>query len=232
MKKILLFLLLTVTSVYAQDVNPDVMIQKVKNNFLKVKDYIVDAHIKVNVDFLKVPETDAKIYFKQPDKVKMTSPQFALVPKEGLNFSPLSFFNIKYSAVLIKKESLWGFNTAVIKVVPLEESQDVILTTLWIDSDYFIIRKAEVTTKSKGTYGLQLNYDVGKTKYFVPVSMTFLFDIKADNFPNKFGNSKEEKAQKKNKFKGTAEIKYSNYIINKGISDNIFKEDKKKKNDK
>ncbi len=228
MKKIIIILLLTISPLFSQGANPDAMIQKVKDNFSKVKDYVVDAHIKVNVDFLKVPETNAKIYFKQPDKVKLTSPQFALVPKEGLNFSPMSFFKNKYSAVFVKNESLWGFNTALIKLVPLEESEDIILTSLWIDSNYFIIRKAEVTTKSKGTYGLQLNYDVGKTKFYVPVSMIFLFDVKKDDFPNKFGNSSDNKAPKKKNFKGTAEIKYSNYIINKGISDKIFKEEKKK----
>ncbi len=230
MKKLLIVFLVISTAAFSQNVNPDVLIQKVRDNFGKVKDYEVDAHIKISVDFLKVPETDAKIYFKQPDKVKLSSSQFAMIPSEGLNFSPLSFFKNKYSAVFIKNENLWGFNTAVIKIVPLEESQDVILTTLWIDVTYNIIRKAEITTKTKGTYGLQLNYDVGKTKFSVPVSMIFMFDVKPDNFPKKFGNNTDaEKAKKKKSVKGTAEIMYSNYKINKGIPDSIFNEEKKKK---
>jgi len=230
MKKILLLIFITCSFALAQNVKPETLIRKVKENFAKVKDYEVDAHIHINVDFLKVPETDAKIYFKQPDKVKLSSSQFAMIPSEGLNFSPMSFFKGNYSAVFVRNENYTGFNTAVIKIVPLDDDKDIILSTVWIDMDYFIVRKTEITTKSKGTYALLLNYDVGKTKYYLPVSMTFLFDVKTDNLHGKFGNNKDtdKNGQKKKSMKGSASITYSNYKVNKGIPDSIFKDDKKK----
>lgn len=230
MKNIRIFVLLLVIgsmNLLAQDPNPEVLIKKVRDNFIKVKDYEVDAHIKINVDFIKVPEADAKIYFKQPNKVKLASKQFAMLPKEGLNFSPNSFFNYKHSAVFIRTEDYSGFNTAVIKIIPLEDSTDIVLSTVWIDMNYNIIRKAEITTKYKGTYSLLLNYDVGKTKFFVPVELYFLFDVKTDNMPKEFSaKPQNEKARKKKAVKGNAVVTYTNYKINKGLPDSIFKEDK------
>ena len=84
MRRILLLLFMSVSIIFGQTKDPDAILNKVKENFNKIKDYQVDIHIKIDVSFLKVPDSNAKIYFKQPDKVKIKSDQFALLPKEGL----------------------------------------------------------------------------------------------------------------------------------------------------
>jgi hypothetical protein len=61
--------------------------------FEKIDDYQVDVRIKVDVDFLKMPEREATIYYKKPDKFHIDSENFAMLPKSGLNFSPLGFLN-------------------------------------------------------------------------------------------------------------------------------------------
>ena len=75
---------------FAQSKDPDEILKNVITNFNKVNDYVVDVNIKVDVDFLKVPETKAKIYFKQPDKVHLEAEGFAMLPKNGMEFSPSS----------------------------------------------------------------------------------------------------------------------------------------------
>ena len=214
---------------FAQKADPDAIINKVKENFNLVKDYQADVHIKINVDFLKVPESDAKIIFKQPDKVKIVSKDFAMIPKEGLNFSPVSIFKGKYSSVFVKNEVLGGSNTAVIKIVHMDDNKDFILSTVWIDTRDYVIKKAETTTKDNGTFILNMNYNLKKTKYPLPVWMQLVFKIKNnEKFKRRPVENDEEKvARNAKEVKGTVDINYSNYIVNKGISDDAFKEEKK-----
>ena len=96
--KIILLVISILSSSYSQTNDPDIILKKVLETFNKVQDYEVNVNIKVDVDFLKVPETEAKIYFKQPDKVHFESATFALLPREGFDFSPSTLLKKKYTA--------------------------------------------------------------------------------------------------------------------------------------
>ena len=101
---ILLFAALSIHT-KAQQKDPYAILEDVKSKFGLIEDYTVDALIKVDVNFLRVPETQATIYFKQPDKVRMMSDGFALLPKEGINFSPLRLLKNDFSAIFVKSDS-------------------------------------------------------------------------------------------------------------------------------
>ncbi len=90
MYKIIVIFLAINFLIIPQKKDPDQILQKVVANFEKIKDYEVDVNIKVDVEFLKVPESNAKIFFKQPDKIALKSEGFAMLPKNGFNFSPAS----------------------------------------------------------------------------------------------------------------------------------------------
>ncbi|MCK7520018.1 MAG: hypothetical protein MZV64_20985 [Ignavibacteriales bacterium] len=74
--KIILLVISILSSSYSQTNDPDVILKKVVDSFNRVLDYEVNVKIKVDVDFLKAPDTEAKIYFKQPDKVHFESETF------------------------------------------------------------------------------------------------------------------------------------------------------------
>ena len=133
MKKLFLFLVIITLHSYSQSMNPDVILNNVKEKFSKINDYEVNVRIKVDVDFLKVPVTEAKIYFKQPDKIHFESENFALLPKEGVNFSPMAILKGDYTAIFERLDTINDIKTVVIKVIPLNEKSNTILTTLWID---------------------------------------------------------------------------------------------------
>ncbi len=82
MKKIfLIIMIITISEILPQQKNADELINSVISNFNRVQDYEVDIEIKVDVDFLKVPDSKAKIFFKQPDKIKLKSEkEIALIP--------------------------------------------------------------------------------------------------------------------------------------------------------
>ena len=225
MKIFFVLLFLVGGIVTAQTKDPDKILEEVKAKFSEVQDYEVNVKIKIDVDFLKVPVTEAKIYYKQPDKIQVESESFALIPKEGLNFSPVSLLKDNYTAIFEKEDVVEGYKVSVVKVIPLKEKSDIVLTTMWIDQTKSIVRKIETSTKFSGTFLIDLKYDESKTDYPLPSSLTFTFNVDDMNLPK--GMTGEMKSEKKTRARdrqasGKVYITYSNYIVNKGISDSVF----------
>jgi len=233
MKLIISLLLILVQFGFSQSKDPNDIINGVTTNFNKVNDYQVDVNIKVDVEFIKVPETKAKIYFKQPDKVHLEAEGFAMLPKNGMEFSPSSLLKKDHTAIYEQDVDLNGFKTSIVKVIPLGDNGEVILSTLWIDQQKQVIRKVESTTKTNGTFSINFTYD-DKIKYPLPAKIVFSFNMDKMNIPATIsGETNSEKSDKKNKnsdsrTKGKVIVNYSNYQVNKGIADSIFEEKNKK----
>ena len=228
--KILVFLFIISNVGSAQNKNAEKILNEVVQKFSKVKEYIVDVNIKVDVSFLKIPETKATLYFKDPDKIHLESKNFALLPKEGMNISPVYLLRGDHSAFLNKDTVLEGNPVYVIKVIPLNESSDVVLSTLWIDKNGLIIRKVESTTKLNGTFVIDLLYNK-EIKYPLPTEMIFSFNIDKMNLPRGFTGTTEDdsKSQKEKSHTGKVYIEYSNYRVNTNIPDSKFDEKDQKK---
>jgi len=229
MKKIILLMIFFAASLYPQNKEPDKILKDVINKFNKVKDYEVDLIIKVDVEFLKVPESSAKIFFKQPDKISLKSDGFAMLPRNGFDFSPNSLLKGDYTALYEKEEKIDGRVLTLIKVIPLGTSSDVILSTLWIDEGKKVIRKVESTTKMSGTFTIDLEYD-DKLNFALPSQMIFSFNVDKMNFPSAMiGETDTRKKRSKmhgdTLTKGKVYVSYSDYKVNKGISDSVFEEE-------
>ncbi len=229
MKKIFLSLIIISAAIIAQDKDPYKILNEVKTRFEKIEDYKVEATIIVDVNFLRVPETYATIYFKKPDKVTLKSDGFALLPKEGLNFSPAKLLNDDYSALYTKSEELDGSMVDVIKVIPNSDSVDVILSTLWIDEKEHVVKRIETTTKRSGTITIELQYEK-VLKWGLPSQVKFSFNVSNLQIPatlsGEFEDNKPKKKKNNEPITGTVTVNYSNYIVNKGVDDSIFEKDK------
>lgn len=235
MKLIISLFLLVVNFGFSQSKDPNEIIDAVITNFNKVNDYKVDVNIKVDVEFMKVPETKAKIYFKQPDKVHLEADGFAMLPKNGMEFSPSSLIKKDYTAIYEQDVDLNGYKTSIVKVIPIGDQGEVILSTYWIDQSKKLIRKVESTTKTNGTFTIDFTYD-DKIKYPLPSKIVFSFNMDKLNLPATItGETSNQKSNKKNKnsdlrTKGNVIVSYSNYVVNKGIPDEIFEKKDKKAN--
>ena len=230
-RKILFLILLCSITGFSQSKDPDEILDNVIKAFEEIEDYVVDVNIKVDVAFLKVPEANAKIYFKQPDKVHMESEGFALLPKQGMNFSPLGFLKTDYTALYDKEVELNETDVSIIKIIPLDERSDIILSTFWIDQSKNRIMKVESSRKPSGTFSIDLTYPEDKPDLLLPASLVFTFAIEEMHFPtgmtgdsNSESNNENEKEDKDKT--GKVYINYSNYKINQGLSDDLFKNEK------
>jgi hypothetical protein len=233
-KRIVLVLTLVIighsTKLIAQDFNPKPLLDSVKIKFNKVNDYTADVKIKVNVAFIKIPEKSGKLYFKKPNKMKIDSKGFAMLPKKGMNFSFNELFDKDYSAIYVRQEIYNNVNTHVIKVVPMDEQSDIILAKLWVDRKTQNICKIEAVSKTNGNFNTAFEYPKTPNPYDLPSSLVFTFDANKGNLPMAMtGDMAAEKPKEKDgkPKKATVHITYANFVVNKGVSDAIFNDQKK-----
>lgn len=216
----LLGLFLNATTLHAQDATQ--ILQKVIKKFQAVKDYEADVALQINIDFVKAPNAKGKLYYKQPNKLRLKSDDFAMLPKQGLNMTPLAMLQGNaYRAYPHGNATVNGVNCTVIDVLP--DTGDVIRAVLYVDTKNDIILKNETTTKKGGTVTMLLEYGDAR-QYALPSKMTMTFDVPEFKLPKSVSGdiTSEDKPNKKKNTTGSIIMTCWNYKINKGVPDSVF----------
>ena len=232
MKRMLVFSLLLLVktfTLYAQDeTDPTVIITKINKKFKSVNTYQVDALIDARISFLKILPQRTVIYFKQPDKFHIRSKGIAILPKQNFENLYVLLADINsYQSFASGNEIINARPTIMLNVIPNSDTSDLVLAKIWVDVAKNLILKAQLTTKSNGT--ILIEYSYSKTIEFgLPDQIIFTVDVKKFKIPKAVSadinstTSPKPKNEKDPK-KGRIIITLSNYIINKGIADSVFK---------
>jgi hypothetical protein len=197
----------------------EALVQKVREKFEKIHNYEADATLKTNVSFIKAPISNVKILYNKPDQLK-------IINKNGISFIPKGSVNINFGGILVNNSDYDvidagkdGDGLHIVKLLPKADTADIVLSTLYIDEKNLVIKKSKTTTKENGTYELAMSY--GKyAAYGLPDKIVFSFNTKDYKLPKGVTfdydeGSKKNEERSKNK-KGTVEITYTNYVINRG----------------
>jgi hypothetical protein len=207
------------------------LINSVKTKLNKVNDYEAKGKMKTNVVFIKAPIATIRVFFKKPNKMRINNESgISFIPKGSVNINLNNLFlnNSSFDIIDVGKES--GTGLRIIKLLPKEDTAEVVLSTLYIDEKQSLIRRSKTTTKDNGTYELEMVY--GKyADYGLADKVVFSFNTKDYKLPKGVtfdyddGSAKEkqEQAEKIKNKKGRVEITYSSYIINKGVADSVFR---------
>lgn len=230
MKKIIkysiAFLLVIICNTVHAQVDP--LIEKVSQKLALVNDYVAEGVMKTDVSFIKASLGKVKVYFKKPNLLKVKKEGgISLLPKGGVSVTINSLLNTKqYIALPAGTQEYKGKTLRVIKLVPTDEKLDWVISTLWIDPSDALVYKTFTTTKENGSYEITMEYGEF-ANLGLPSKIIFAFNTKDYKLPNgitlEFGDEDAAAKQKalKNK-KGTIEITYRNYVINKGVPNNMF----------
>jgi len=199
----------------------DELILKVKSKLERVNNYEADAKLKTNVSFIKAPIANVKIYCIKPDKLK-------IINKNGISFIPRGTVNINLGSVIMNNKNFDIIDAGkdsqglrIVKLLPKDDTADVVLSTLYIDEKNLLIKRSKTTTKENGTYELEMNY--GKyAEYGLPDRIIFSFNTKEYKLPKgvtlDYDNGSKKNEEKLKNKKGTIEISYTSYIINRGAA--------------
>ncbi|HEV8286988.1 MAG TPA: hypothetical protein VGQ09_21910 [Chitinophagaceae bacterium] len=194
------------------------LIQKIKEKLEKVNNYEADATLKTNVSFIKAPVANVKIYYNKPDKLK-------IINKNGISFIPKGSVNINFGSVFINNKDFDIIDVGkdnsglrIIKLLPKNDTADIVLSTLYIDEKNLLIKRSKTTTKENGTYELEMTYGKYST-YGLPDKIILSFNTKEYKLPKgvtlDYDNGTKKNDERLKNKKGTVEIVYNRYIINK-----------------
>jgi hypothetical protein len=229
MKKFVLigYVMMIVVAAGAQDANA--ILQKVKSKLETVNDYVATGQLKTNISFLKVPAATVKVYYKKPARLRIKNEKgVSLVPKDILAITLQGLLNGNYQAIDAGKDTAAGMTVRVIKLLPEDDNNEVVLSKLYIDESRSVILRARTTTRSNGTSELELRY--GKyVGYALPDWLSFTFNAQEYKLPKGVtfdyddGSQAKKDSKPEQNQRGRIDITYSEYIINKGVSDDVFK---------
>lgn len=210
---------------FAQDAAA--LVKKVKEKLDKVSNYEANGMMRTNVSFIKVPDSKITVYYKSPDKFRIKKENgISIMPKGSVSLNPgTSLSGENYTTVAAGTGKIGDQPVSIVKLLPLDEKSEVVVSTLYIDEKDLLIRKVITTTRNNGTYEIEMSY--GKyMAWGLPDKVAFIFNTKDYKLPKGLAfdydtGEKPAPVNDKNQ-KGKVEITYSSYSINKGISDKIF----------
>jgi outer membrane lipoprotein-sorting protein len=225
---LLTLFLLSAFASQAQDANE--LIKKVKDKLTLVSDYQAEGVMKTDVSFMKVPESKVTIFYKKPDKFKIKKQDgISIVPKGGGNINLAALFEgNNYTAVSAGKGTVNDAPVTIVKLLPLDEKSDVVVSTLYIDEKEALVKKAIITTRENGTYEMEMQYGKYASRG-LPDIITFLFATKDYKLPKGLafdydaGGQQQKTSTPAGSQKGKIQIAYNSYSINKGLSNDLFK---------
>jgi outer membrane lipoprotein-sorting protein len=230
MKKLMLIYLFVPCFLFnasAQDMSA--LVKEIKAKLDKVNDYVAEGTLKTDVSFIKAPAGKIKVWFKKPDKFRLTRNKgISILPKGGVSINLRSIITENnYVALAAGESTVDGVQTKIVKLLPTDENSDIVLSTLYIDDKALLVKKVITTTKENGTYEVNLFYGKYVT-YALPDKIIFSFNTKDYKLPKgialEFDDEEKPDLNKLKNKKGKVEITYSSYIINKGVDDSVFKQ--------
>lgn len=215
-------------SLAAQAQDADALLKRVKEKLAAINDYQAQGVMKTDVPFMKVPESKVTIWYKKPDKFRIKKQDgISIVPKGGVNINMSALFaGNNYTAVPAGKGQVNGAEVTIIKLLPLDENSDVVVSTLYIDEKEALVKRSVITTRENGTYEMEMRYGKYKARG-LPDTILFIFATKDYKLPKglafdyETGSTPKQPNTNGNQ-KGKIEISYSAYTINKGIADSVF----------
>jgi outer membrane lipoprotein-sorting protein len=150
-----------------------------------VSDYEARGRMTIDVSFIQAPQSDVVVYYKKPNLFKVEKKGgISILPKGGVGINLGALLaNTDYTVVPAGSAVVAGGPVKVVKLLPQDESGDVVLMTLYID----------------------------EKAYKLPKGLTFEYEKSGKPAPAAPTDGK-----------GRLQIVYTDYKINKGISNAVF----------
>jgi len=209
---------------FAQSITADEIVNRLQSQFEKIQDYTVTVTASVDMERLRVPKMEAKMYFKQPDKVHFESKGFAMLPREGVAFSPLQLQG-KYTAALHGEEQIENIKTYKLHFTAKQLKTRPQGLTLWVDQIHWIVKKMETVPYEGRSVVVIFTHTLVHDTYYLPSKIVVTFDVPEMPAPETGSQPGASKTPRRSsQRKGTVTVTYSDYQVNVGLSDDLFKE--------
>ena len=237
----LIILLITPIFVFANDLylnDVDRVVNKTQKQFEKASDYQVTMKIELKVPGFRMPKKKYKVFFKQPNKLKIKSRGFGMLPKTGIFTSPKdNFDNLKNMRLISTNNNngqVYIKGEVIVDSLKLKMPNEYAklgfrpTVTVKIDTNNWVINNIITELDTLKLVEITNTYKKVDNNYVMPSASTvqyFIKDAKLSGWLKKDITSivgQNPLEQKSDMVEGKISIVYEDYIINRGIKDKVF----------
>jgi len=214
----------------------DRIINNTQKKFELVNDFEVKIKIDLNIPAFRMPQKKYKAFFKQPNKFKIKTKGFGVLPKTGLFTPPQENFNKLKDKIILNSpiaNNVIISGELIADSLKLEFPNEYSRLTfkpqveVLVDTLQWMIKNVTTKIDTLKLIEIQNEYNKFNDGIYLPSSTEVVYyvkDAKLANWLNKdinsmIGNQTEIKSDM---IKGIININYSDYKINIGISSEIF----------
>lgn len=240
----LIIILIFVFGLNGEDAGSESAVQRLIRNtqdqFEKARDYQVNMTIELKVPGFRMPRKRYKVFFKQPDKLKIKSRGFGMLPKTGLFTSPKdNFDNLRNMRVLkTRREEGIAYikGDVIIDSLKLKMPNEYAKlgfrpsVTVKIDTINWVINNIVTELDTLKLVEITNNYKLFNGNYYMPADSKVQYYVKDAKLSSWLKNDitsivgQNPIAQDSDMVEGKISITYNDYVINKGIKNSIFKD--------
>ena len=237
----LIILLFTQIFLFANDphmTDVEMIVDKTQKQFEKAFDYQVTMKIELKVPGFRMPKKKYKVFFKQPNKLKIKSRGFGMLPKTGIFTSPKdNFDNLKNMRLISTNNNngqVYIKGEVIVDSLKLKMPNEYAklgfrpTVTVKIDTNNWVINNIITELDTLKLVEITNTYEKVDDNYVMPSASTvqyFIKDAKLSGWLKKDITSivgQNPLEQKSDMVEGKISIVYEDYIINRGIKDKIF----------
>ena len=217
---LLILFLLVPPSVQAQEEVARYM-ESLLAKYSGLKDYTADVNIHFGIETFKAPDLKARLYYKVPDKMKVESKRVLFFPKEGSYFNPSLFKKEEFTVLFLENVTHEGKRAVKLRLLPKKTKANIHDFVLTIDTGQNQVREVDVVQSGGKEIKAELTYGTfGGFELPTRINLLFNFPEVEPEMVKGFDMSPGEKKR----VTGRVELTYSNYKVNSGLKDEIFKE--------
>lgn len=191
-----------------------------------VHDFVATIEVEVDMERVRVPKMSATMYYKKPDKIHFSSTNFAMLPREGIALNP-SLLKERYVPKILGDEMLDGKNVHKLELTAKEAKIRPGQLILWIDPTTWTISRMETVPYQGRALRLLFTYASQAGGFLLPKTMKATFEIAVRDSSEKQLNldmqapPQFDEAPRPSR-SGSITVKYLEYKLNVGLSDDIF----------
>ena len=214
--------------------DPRQVFAKLLKPYQNMNDYTVKINATVNLPAIRVPDFAATLYFKKPDLFHIETKSFAPIPRSSGVFNPSQFDPEKNLITYQRTENLGVIRADLYRVEPLDTKSMTRYYNVWVGGVPVRILQAE-NFSFRGTKGLviisYMTVAQNAEKWLLPekvhIHLTFpegMQNSDASSFITK-DNPVSGGMGRLDEISGEGDIyiTYSNWKINTGLDDRLFK---------
>ena len=128
----LLVLLASLNFIGGQEIDNDLVL--IKQRMDSIKSYEAQIKLDVDISFINMPSKYGKVIYKRGESTKVTSEDFIMLPKRGLDLTLNELFQYPFITVDRGEDKHKDVICKVINLIPTSSKSDFSIATIFMDT--------------------------------------------------------------------------------------------------